>query len=214
MSRFRGRRGLTIGTTLLALLWAVGCAPPGGLQSGDSTPQADQNPVPFHDGNARPSRRGDSSTAQDKGPQAETDLPFQDSQNLPAGTLLTVRLKNPISVEDPDANGTFEAVVDQPVVIEGSKLLPLGAAVSGRVESARASNLKRNRGYLRLTLESIHLAGLDVPVQTSSLFVRGNAGLTQEASTPVIQLEKGRRLVFRLTEPVYVAVSQRAPASH
>ena len=219
MIRFRGPRGLTIGTILLALLWAAGCARPLGLQSGGGA-QADQHQVPFHDGDGRPSRPGDSSAAQDK---PETDLPFQNPQNLPAGTLLTVRLKNPLSAENPGANGTFEAVVDQPVVIEGNHLVPLGATVSGRVESARSSNLRRNRGYVRLTLDSIHFAGLNVPLQTSSLFVRGNADQTQapqseplqgEASATVIRLEKGRLLVFRLTEPVYIAASQRAPADH
>ncbi len=114
--------------------------------------------------------------AHDSGPKPETALPFHDPQNLPAGTLLTVRLKNPISAENPGANGTFEAVVDEPVVIEGNKLVPRGAIVAGRVESARASKLKRNRGYVRLALDSIHLAGANLPIQTSSLFVRGNAG--------------------------------------
>ncbi len=222
MSRFRGPRGLTIGI-LLALLWAAGCAPPDGLHSGEGTPQADQPQVPFHDGDGKLSRPGDSSAGQDNGLKPETDLPFQYPQNLPVGTLLTVRLKNPISAENPDANGTFEAVVNQPVVIEGNKLVPIGTMVSGRVESARVSNLKRDHGYVRLTLDSIYISGLKLPVQTSSLFVRGNAGQTQtlqsqvlsgQDSSLVIRLEKGRRLVFRLTEPVYVAASQRAPADH
>lgn len=222
MSRFRGPRGLTIGTILLALLWVPACAPPGGLQTGGAA-QADQPQVPFHDGDGKLSRSSDSSGAQDNGLTPETDLPFRDPQNLPAGTLLTVRLTNPISAENPDANGAFEAVVDQPIIIEGNKLVPLGTVVSGRVESARASNLKRNSGYLRLTLDSIDLAGSKLRVQTSSLFVRGNAGQTQspqsqlppdQASATVIHLDKGRRLIFRLTEPVYVAATQRSPADH
>ena len=223
MSRFRGRRGLTITITLLALLGAVGCAPPGELQSGEGATPAGQQQIPFHEGGGSPSPTGSSSTAQDSGNDAkpETDLPFHDPQNLPAGTLLTVRLKNPISAEHPDATAIFEAVVDQPILMEGNQLVPVGATVSGRVESARASNLKRNRGYLRLTLASIHLAGVDVPLQTSSLFVGGKAGQTQapqsldgQASATVVRLEKGRRLVFRLTQPVYVAASRQAPASH
>ena len=225
MSRFRGRRGLAMAITLLSLLGAVGCAPPGGLQSGEGATPAGQQQIPFHEDGGRPSHPGNPSTAQDSGNDAkpETDLPFHDPQNLPAGTLLAVRLKNPISAEHPDATATFEAVVDQPILMEGNKLVPAGATVSGRVESARASNLKRNRGYLRLTLASIHLAGVDVPLQTSSLFVGGNAGQPQapqsqvrdgEASATVLRLERGRRLVFRLTQPVYVAASLQAPASH
>lgn len=218
MSRFRGPRGLTVMAILLIVLWAAGCAPPGALQAGDA-PQADQHQVPFHDEDGRPPHPGDSSVARENGLRPETDLPFQEPQNLPAGTLLTVRLKNPISGENPDANGAFDAIIDQPVIVDGNKLVPLGATVSGRVESARASNLKRNRGYVRLTLVSIRLAGSNVPVQTSSLFVR--AGQTHGEQTEVLQakgsargirLEKGRRLVFRLSEPVYVAATQRGPA--
>jgi hypothetical protein len=153
---------------------------------------------------------GDPTESPSHGLKPETDLPFQAPQNLPAGTLLTVRLQRPIFVQNPDANGTFEATIDQPVVIAGNDLLPQGTPVTGRVESARASNLKRNQGYVSLTLESIHLAGLRVPVQTSSLFVPANADRIQNrqsqvpsglSSNPVIRLEKGHRLVFRLTEP-------------
>jgi len=55
-------------------------------------------------------------------------------------------------------------------------------------------------------------------IRTASLFVRGSAGDPQvssvasphgEPSAAVIHLEKGRRLTFRLTEPAYVAASQR-----
>jgi hypothetical protein len=235
MSRFRRPQGLTIWpklmakllawslAMLLALLWTAGCARPAGPQSDDAVVHADQHQAPFHEGESTASAPQASPTAQDTGSNPDTGLPFHglqnhDPTNLPAGTLLTVRLKNSISAENPGANGTFEAVVDEPVVIEGNKLVPRGAAVLGRVESARASNVKRNRGYVRLVLNSIHLAGMSLPIQTSSLFVRGSAGDAPtgetppgEASTVMIRLEKGRRLTFRLTEPAYVAASQRTP---
>jgi hypothetical protein len=213
MRQFPATRGLTLGAILLALFGTVGCAPPDGLPSADGTAQTEQHKVPFHDADGKKSSPN-SAPAQGNGLKPEMELPFQDPQSLPAGTLLTVRTKNRISAENPDANETFEAMVDQPVIIEGNQLVPLGARVSGRVESARASNLKRNRGYVRLTLESIQLAGSDVPVQTSSLFVRGRAGPTQASESPVVRLERGRRLVFRLTEPVDVATAQRPPTDH
>jgi hypothetical protein len=249
MSRFREPLILATATLSLALLGVVGCAPPGGLQSGASDTAVDVHQVPFHDADATPSRPPDPSTPQNNGKSlAEPDLPFHgpqdhDSQShslqnlgpqsLPAGTLLTVRLENPISAENPDGTATFEAILDQPIVIDGNKLVPVGAQVSGRVESAQSSNLKRNRGYLRLTLASIQFGAVDVRVQTASLFVRGNAGQSQasqnqasesqalanpslqnrsEAAATVIRLEKGHRLVFRLTEPVYVAGGPQAPA--
>ena len=215
MSRFRRPCGLPIRPMLLALLlplvWTAGCARPAGLQS---DAHAGPHSVPFHDG-ATASGAGDATAPLANTLNPETGLPFQDSQNLPAGTLLTVRLNNPITAENPDAKLAFEAVVDEAVVIEGSKLVPRGVTVSGRVESTRASNLKRDRGSVRLTLDSIHLAGATLPLQTSSLFVRGNAndahvpppneGAQTDDPPSVIRLEKGRRLTFRLSEPVYVA---------
>ena len=229
MRRFRRRQGLTIGLMLLVLLWTAGCARPAGLKSDDGAVHADQHQVPFHDGDGTlAAHRGDAATVQDAGLNPDTSLPFHDPQNLPAGTLLTVRLQSPISAENPGTKGTFEAFIDEPVVIEGNRLVPRGATVAGRVESAHASNVRRNHGYVRLALDSIHLAGMNVPIQTSSLFVPGNADGAQirpgralpgevpqnEASAFVIRLEKGRRLTFRLTEPVYVAASQRARADH
>ena len=237
MSLFRRPqgRGLTIWrlaiwplllTMLLALLETAGCARPAGPQSDDAALHADQPPVPFHEQSAA-ARQGDSPATQENGRSAESGLPFHESQNLPAGTLLTVRLKTPVAAENPGANGTFEAVVDEPVVIEGNKLVPRGATVAGRVESARVSSVKRDHGYVRLALDSIHMGDVSLPIQTSSLFVRGNAGEAKtasaavvpvdapsQASAVVIRLEKGRRLTFRLTESAYVAASQRTRIDH
>jgi hypothetical protein len=219
MSRLRRPRGLMICPMLLALLWAAACDRPAGPQTDVGTAPADQHQVPFHGGEGLPAdHSGDSHAAQANGSSSDAGLPFHDPQNLPAGTLLTVRLKYPISAENPGANGTFEAVIDEPVVIEGNRLVPSGTTVAGRVESARASSVKRNRGYVRLALDSIHLAGETLPIRTSSLFVRGNPAGTSspdgeipqgQGSAAVIRLEKGRRLTFRLTDPVYVAASER-----
>lgn len=210
MSRFRRPRGLTIWLVLLSVLWGGGCSRPAGLSSADGAAPADQHPVPFHDGDAAPGpSKAGVAAAQDKGLKPESDFPFRDPQSLPVGTLLTVRLKTSVSADNPDASGTFEAVVDEPVTIEGSTLVPRGASVAGRVESARASKVKRD-GYVRLTLSSIEIAGKGLPIQTSSLFARGNAP-GSDASLGLIRLEKGRRLTFRLTEPVYVALQAALP---
>jgi hypothetical protein len=218
MRQLRGPHGLKTWPIMLALIWATGCARPTGLQSDQGTDRSDQHQVPFHDGDrAGSGGPGETLPTPDHSPNPDAGLPFHDSQNLPAGTLLTVRLKHPISADSSGNDGTFEAVVDEPVVVEGNRLVPRGATVSGRVESTRSSNLKRNRGYVRLALDSIHLSGGVLPIQTSSLFVRGNPGdgRVPQSDTPqsdasgAIHVEKGRRLTFRLTEPAYVSASQR-----
>jgi len=223
MSRFRRPQGLALWplllTTLLALVWTAGCTRPDGPQSDDAALHTEQHPVPFHE-EGTTSPQGNSVATQESGHGTVAGLPFHES-NLPAGTLITVRLKNPVAAMNPGGNGTFEALIDDPVVIEGNKLIPRGAIVAGRVESARVSSVKRDHGYVRLALDSIKMGDVSLPIQTSSLFVRGNTANTQvargevapgetpsEASPVVIHLEKGRRLTFRLAEPAYVAASQ------
>lgn len=217
MKRLRWPRSRIIWPLLLGPL-LVGCSDSSDTRSDNRTAAVDQHQVPFHDGDpSASSGAANSAASQENSPQ--TGLPFQDSQNLPVGTLLTVRLKDPVSADDSGTGSTFEAVVDKPVVVEGNTLVPRGASVAGRVESARASAVEHSRGYVRLTLDEIAIAGQDLPIQTSSLFARANADGQQKpdgahpAAVSTIRLEKGRQLTFRLTEPVYVA-NQRPLSTH
>ena len=192
---------------LVVALWGLGCSRPVSMRSADEPAQADTGDAPFTHVADRPDTPNTSQQAA---------IPVGASQNLPVGTLLTVRLKNPVWTDTPDASGNFEAVVDEAVSFEGVTLISKGANVTGRVESAGASAIKSNRSYVRLTLDSIKVGGIDFPIQTSSLFARGEASIsvTDEpvSSSAVIHLAKGRRLTFRLTEPVYVASQKSASA--
>jgi hypothetical protein len=209
ISRLPRPRDLAIWPLLFALL-PLACSRPAGPRSDDGG-EAGQHRVPFKEGASTPDAHpDDASSAQNKTLRHDSGLPFRDAESLPAGTLLTVRLKNPIAAEHPDASKVFAAVVDEAVLVEGNELVPRGASVAGRIESSGASELTRNRGYVRLTLDSINLDGRELPIQTSSLFVRARADQTQALGTaavqPVVRLEGGRRLTFRLTEPVSVAI--------
>ena len=225
MNRFCRPQGLTMWPITLALLWTVGCARPTALPSDNGTAHPDHQ-IPFHQAEGTASARqngtqGQSNTSEspDQSLNPEMGLPFHDSQNLPAGTLITVRLNHPLSAENPGKGEIFEAVVDEPVEIEGNRLVPRGTVVAGRVQSTQSSNVRGNRGYVRLALDSIHLAGVNLPIQTSSLFVREKPAPQvfpsevhrTDASSAVVRLEKGRRLTFRLTEAAYVSASQRTP---
>ena len=210
MSRFRRQRSLTIWPLALMLLWSAGCSRPTGLPSDQRSATADPHQVPFRDGQANRSGAGNSPDAQAAAQKPQTDLPFNDAQNLPAGTLLTVRLDKPVLVENQGPDTTFEAVVEEPIVIDGNTLVSRGTTVEGRVESSRAPNTRSDRGSVRLTLDSIRIAGLDLPIQTASLFARE---APQNEPSASVGLEKGRRLTFRLAEPLYIS-GQRASAGH
>jgi hypothetical protein len=203
MGEFRKTRGLT-GLALSVLVLTCACSRTIRVPD-EGTSQESQ--TPFQAVGASP---GDSQVVgHDVHPQPG-DLPFHNAQSVPAGTLLTVRLKDPLIAGNAKDNDSFQAMVDEAVVIEGNTMLPRGASVIGKVESARISKMKPERGSVRLALESVHMGGVDVPVQTASLFAR--QGPAADISPSTVRLEKGRRLTFRLTEPVLLA-PQRTQAS-
>lgn len=186
---------------LLLVLLATGCSHPTAVPAVSTT---QPNQAPFHpDSAGNPGESGMPPTRTGEG-----ELPFQDGQSLPAGTMLTVRLKGAITAGTPLTGNSFEAIIDEPVVVQGITLIPRGAPAAGRIESTRISQLEPNRGYVRLALQSIHVGDLDVPLQTASLFARQTAN-----HDDLVLLEKGRRLTFRLTEPVLLN-SQRVQAVH
>lgn len=197
MGQFRTRRGLTALITL-ALLFSAACSRPGGVPPAST---AVDNPAPFRADNSAGSE--EPVPAKSTGP-SPSGLPFHDSQNLPAGTLVTVRLKGEITAGTGISQTSFEAIVDQPVILDGNAVLPRGTIAAGRIESVRISAVKPNRAYVRLALDSVHLGGMDLPVQTASLFTRQSP-----ESEETIRLEKGRLFTFRLTEPLFFG-AQRA----
>ncbi len=94
-------------------------------------------------------------------------------ENLPAGTPITIRLQSAVSSATSHSGDTFEGVLDEPIVIQGQTAVARGANVTGRVVDAKASGHLHDPGYLRLTLTSISINGKMVPLQTSSIFVKG-----------------------------------------
>ena len=209
---------LRVWMLLSLLLMAAGCAR-NGFHPSDASGTKDPN-LPFHEG-------ADAAPAQDapgNNPNADGSLPFDNSsaRNLPAGTLLTVRLEDTLSTANPSPANDFAAILDVPVLLAGSTVLPQGTILHGKVESARASQVKGDSGYVRLTLKTLVMGGREVPVQTSSLFATGTASSVADAAIipdsgdagraahrKTIQLTKGRRLTFRLM----ASVSLR-PAPH
>ena len=94
------------------------------------------------------------------------------TQEVPSGTVLTIHLQVALSSHTAHAEDSFEAVLDEPVVIEGQTVAPLGATVTGRVVTAHASRQLGDPGYLRLTLGNISIGGKQLPLRTSNTFAK------------------------------------------
>jgi len=193
---------------LMLFLVVSGCSRPTPGVPAESPTSAAQ--TPFDDRARNSNDEAPQTTAFLEKSISSVELPFEGSQVLPAGSLLTVRLRSSIMAVNEGPKQTFEAVVDESVEVEGMTLIPRGTVASGKIGSVSVSNLRPDRGYVRLALETVNRDGLDLPVQTAILFARQISGDIQAG---VIHLEKGRRLTFRLTEPCYLG-AQHSSAGH
>jgi len=92
---------------------------------------------------------------------------------LPAGTPITIRFRTPLSSATASAKDKFEAVLDEPIIVNERVLAKRGSVVTGRVLEARARTPLQGPGYLRLALSTILIDGKPVIVRTSSDFLKG-----------------------------------------
>jgi hypothetical protein len=204
------------GICCLALILGQGCA-----HSEPSNPtnaaSAGEQRLPFRpDTDQASSSSGSAHPAVPPDAKLATGLPFRAVSHpriLPSGTLLTVQLGDSLSAATVHAGDTFTASVAAPLTIDGDTVIERGTTVTGRVESAQSEadhpGLVPGSGYFRLTLSAITVEGRQVVLQTSSLFARGTFEPSNASSpgspdprSPILQVQKGHRLTFRLTAPV------------
>ena len=86
---------------------------------------------------------------------------------MPAGTLVRVRVDEALSTARNRAGDTFSASLTEPVVREGKELLPKGTRFKGHVTTADSSGRLQGRGVLGITLDSFELNGESYPVKSS-----------------------------------------------
>jgi len=135
----------------LALLFGAGCAKaPSSVEAADENSQQ----LPFDQGSGH-GWFGSRSPVQ---------------VTIPAGTPLEVRMQSSVSSATASAGQEFEAVLDEPLVVNGKTVAARGVDVTGPVIAARHSGRLHDPGYLRITLN-----GKAVPVETSSIFVQGGS---------------------------------------
>lgn len=101
--------------------------------------------------------------------------PIPEALVIPSGTAITVRLQNAVSSATSRSGDEFEAVLDQPIVVDGQTIAPEGARVTGRVVAARHSGRLMHPGYLRIALASMTVNGKAITVQSSSVMVAGGS---------------------------------------
>jgi len=90
--------------------------------------------------------------------------------SIPAGTSLTIRIDQRISVKSSHAGDTFTGEMVEPVLDnDNSVLVPKGATVGGVVDVAHRRGHFKGRSFLELRLTSLTMNGIQYPLETRDL---------------------------------------------
>jgi hypothetical protein len=93
--------------------------------------------------------------------------PVVQSLEVPAGTVLEVRLDQALSTERNRAGDRFQATLEVPVDIGGREVLARGTRVQGHVTTSRPSGRLEGRAVIGITLDSVESRGQMAPIVTS-----------------------------------------------
>src|SRR3954468_8074617 len=93
--------------------------------------------------------------------------------SIAAGTLLSVRIDQRISVKTSHAGETFTGEIVDPIAgSDGNLLVPKGSRVSGVIDAAHRRGRFKGASLLELRLTAISLNGIEYPVRTRDLTQR------------------------------------------
>jgi hypothetical protein len=101
------------------------------------------------------------------GTTATDTRPGKPAVELPSGTVIAVRLERALSTVRNRAGDTFEATLDEPVVVNGTEILARGTKFTGHVTTADASGRLKGRAVLGITLDAFDTDGRRYPINTS-----------------------------------------------
>ncbi|HEX9111011.1 MAG TPA: hypothetical protein VF845_05995 [Terriglobales bacterium] len=150
-------RGWSFVVSLLLLLTLAACSKP--ANNAAATP-ADQNTA------AQPGAAGGSTPANNSAqPQASQPQPAV----VPAGTTLTVRLREAVGSKISEPGQSFRATLASPVAVDGNTVIPAGAAARGTVVDAKPLGKFKGGAVLELRLSSITVNGSEKSIQTSAV---------------------------------------------
>jgi hypothetical protein len=154
----------SIGIPMLTVLLALGvaCNKPNPQSIDNSAPPA-ANSTPSETNAANPSNAPAGSNA----PADSSQSAVPATVRVPAGKVLTVRLANDVGSKISQPGQTFGGSLAKPVEVDGEVVIPAGARVQGEVVDAKPLGRFKGGALLELKLDSVHVNGAPMPVETS-----------------------------------------------
>jgi hypothetical protein len=143
------------------VITAVGAAPaPNDGSNGAMSPQGTMSPQ----GNTSQQNESVQSAAAASQPAQPSSAPLQ--LTVPAGTDLSIRVNQRISVKTSRTGDRFSGEVVEPVVQGGTVVIPRGTPVSGRVDASHRRGHFKGSSILELRLTSMTLNGNQYGIDT------------------------------------------------
>jgi hypothetical protein len=104
---------------------------------------------------------------------AAAPKPAPKTVTVPAGTAVNVRLTQAIDVDASQAGMKFKAIVDDPVMVEGSTVIPRGASAVLQAVQVQQSGTMKGSDKISLKLNSIGFGGMVYEVATAYVETKG-----------------------------------------
>lgn len=94
--------------------------------------------------------------------------PKTEALTIPESTAIHVTLDQAVASDENRPGDHFEARISEPVVVDGTTVIPKGAYAEGLVVDAQRSGRLMGRARLRLALETVNVNGQNYDVRTAS----------------------------------------------
>jgi hypothetical protein len=98
-----------------------------------------------------------------------------DSITVSNGTRITVRTIDAVDSDRNQVGDKFQASLEQPIIVDGTTVVPKGADVYGRLTQASEAGHIQGRSQLKLELTGIVVGGQTIPLVTGEYSVSGSS---------------------------------------
>lgn len=114
---------------------------------------------------------------------APAPAPEPQRVTVPAGTLFSVRMTDPVSTETDQVGDAFQATLESPIYQDGEIVIPRGADVEGRIVLLESAGRFKGRSKLGLQLNRLIVNGRSYQIATDRWYKEGRSEGKRTAAT-------------------------------
>jgi hypothetical protein len=152
---------------------ATPAARPADTRSAAASPASSSAPVPAPQNQI---------AAASQKPAAPAAPPQPKSVVVPSGTALSVRLQDSLDSGVNKTGETFQATLDEDLVVDGKIVAPRGSSIAGKVVNVASAGRVEGRAAMSLTLTDLKTASASYPIHTNTLAFEAESSTKKDAT--------------------------------